>query len=498
MRNDQSPRSLDEIVDNFCNRLQVREEQHYKSAFSKSEGLGAAEQLKALSSILNFSEMSRRHSDFAVLRNALGSNFDNIAQFNKSSILSSIKTKYSDATVSQFSDSGGLLVGDFTVELIGQTQEYYGNTALRSELARVFPVQNVNAQKLAVDIWAAPGGQIPQYLYGTQPAEIVPLSNRQYEFSTIPYRAILRFNETDMTYLRKLGSPDFSVRGFIQRLVMNANKLVQNMQVTEDLLRATLFNNQIVYEPTGSAPTVISYNIPSWNMVTLTGGNVFGTYTQATGVVTTGSNADPIGTLINQMTNYQPWTPKWAELQKCEMIMSPPTLAAILNNPAVKEAMVIVQSPVGNSVDPRGNYNVETLLKTRFPGLDITVTIDRSTWLQADSSVMWSEDTDQQWSWATNYTNQQYRFPPGVIMFKISPREVTGMDLGYLAMGPSIQTSGWQTAAAGPFMALEDCTQPGTRGGPANPFLQLVIGANMMLAVTHPECVMYMKVLTIA
>lgn len=404
-----------------------------------------------------------------------------LVSFEAAKKAKSIKNVNFGSSTVDFNQNGGILIDGFNTTFYKVIRESYGlDEGGKTYMDNVFPDSNIPSQKVVVEVYAAPGGTLDSYAYGQPAYEKTKIGNRSYEYEGAPYRNYLKMQENDLTFLRQLGEPDTSARGVMQRLTMyslQAKILTSNRKA---LLKNTIFNNGVTIN--GQA---INYQIPSYNIVgsvTAPSGQ-WGTYNTTTGAITINSNANPINDLYYYLQSYAPWLSRFEMLRRCKIVMSPITQQFITNNPNVRSQILAVQSAPGSQFNPRGQYNADFAVKTLIPFFEGTVEVDGSAYLLNNSDITWQPDGS---GFTSTPVGQQYFIPPGAILFHIDTEEFGG-PLGEFIYTSAVQNGGFVNANPGPWFIIEDCTAPGTRGGPLNPFINLDFGFAGGLAPYRPE-----------
>jgi hypothetical protein len=427
--------------------------------------------------------------DFCKARNAVGQSVYDLAKQRRSrnfSIDRDGNISYDLSGESEvdynLTSGGGILIDNFTTLIAKVIQEAYGMDADgKTALDKYFPDANYLAEKVVVEVFAAPGGTLDQYAYGTQVMEKDKVGNRSYEYEGIPYRNYMEIDERDLTFMRQLGNPDTSARGLLQRLTiytMQAKVLVNNRKA---LLKTTIFSNGATFQN-----TAISYQIPSYNQITSFTDPVgkWGTFNTTTyQPVSINGNANPLDDIYIALKTYGPWVARAGLLADCDIIMSPMTEYFFLNNPNVRARINALLGKSGSAIDGRQQYQVETILKYFIPAFNGRVVVDTSAYLLSNSDVTWKSD-------GTGFTDtpvpQQYFIPPGSVLFGINTERFGG-PLGEFIYTAAIQNGGMNNPGAGPWYIIEDLTAPGTTGGPLQPKIRLDFGMAGGLAPEHPE-----------
>lgn len=383
-----------------------------------------------------------------------------------------------------FEANGGFTVNNYNTIISQVITEVYDN-APETSLAQIFPFSQYPASNVVIDVFAAPGGLIAPYQYGTAVGEVPKIGNRTYEFSGIPYRGYINIDERDLTFWRDLGNPDISARGILQRLTMYSMqaKVITNNRI--NLIRSSIFNNGINYYNNSNPLSTVSYQIPTYNQVSSVTDpvNQWGTVNTTTNAYTVNPNANPIFDLYYYTKAYLPWITKFQQIRKCKMIMNPITEALIIQNPNVQKQIAILQTAPGTFNDARSHHNAEFVMKALIPGLECEVMVDGSSYLLQNSDVTWNPNGS---GFTSTPVAQQYFIPSGSILFAIDVEDHGGR-LGEFVFTTSIQNGGFIEAQAAPWYIIEDLTAPGTRGGPLNPSIQLDFGFAGGLQPYHPE-----------
>lgn len=339
--------------------------------------------------------------------------------------------------------SSGFFTDEHTAALQKMVREVQNDPS--EHLGRKYlPAVAIPASEIRVDIVEATGGMTADHMLGTDPKYTQRFGTRASRFTPGSWRDVIRYDEKDILTLRELGQNDPSRRGIEQYIENTVNQLDNRLESRQEYLRwQAIFNGAFQY-----LGKTISFGIPAGNRVTPSA-------VWASGG-TTNNSAKPLNDLRYWLSG---GTAAYRKYKVQEIVMNPNTARFILEN---TNTLSFVQSYFNN---PRfTDYNLQQVVDILLPGLKAKVTVYEGWW--RDQTI----DSDGK----ITVGDAQYFIPDGYIFFPIKTPD--GDVLGEFQQGLHLATGTIQQPGSGKFLLIEDNTAPGTKGGPKNPFIDLVAG----------------------
>lgn len=327
----------------------------------------------------------------------------------------------------------------------------------------LLPSVQIPAQKVRVEVIKATGGLMQEHRTGTDIKYIQSFGTYVTEFIPPSYREGIHYDEQKLLYLRDLGNNDTSLRGVRKYINQNVEQLKRRMESRIELQRwQAIFDGG--YSWMGNS---VSFGVPSQNRAT-----------PASALWSLdGVNAN---NLANPVADMRYWLMKgYAPFRKYQfkkIWMNSNTARWILENTNTKSYL----TSYGANPSIIG-YDLNKVLSFLIPGLPAVEIYDG--WYQTES-------LDGAGDIAVS--DAILMVPDGQLFFEVALPD--GDKIGefqetvHLA-GGSIDNPGY-----GRFLVIEDNTQPGTKGGPSNPFVDLIAGVNGGVKLDRPFDVLTAKV----
>lgn len=359
---------------------------------------------------------------------------------------------------------------EFTAQFNGLMKEITPVAGAEYGLLEYFPEQNQEAQKVIWEMMDPITGITNEYVYGMAPETIDLLGYRQIEAEGVPFREQIKFDERELNFWRDLNSGNLAARGAVSRLAANSEKLLVRLMNREyKLIADGLFNGSYSYQG-----KTILYGIPTGNrLLPLAPWAIRNTPSDP---YVPNDSAAPMFDL-NNWFNFSPLTVKYRSLIRT-MHMNPRTWGAFINNPNVKT--FVQYAPANPTLFNGSNLRPAdpNWVRNFIPGMEnVEIIVEQASYIP-DANVTYDSEGFYQNSTA-NYFLQD-----GFIFFGIDTVAGGGQGkLGSFQMTPSIAKGGMNAPQAGRWVILDDNTAPGTRGGPAQPFVGVVAGMQGALAL---------------
>ncbi len=310
--------------------------------------------------------------------------------------------------------------------------------------AQYIPSIAMPTRKIRTEVIEATGGLTNEHLVGTDPQYIQSFGSRVQEFTPPAFKEAIHYDEEKILYLRELGQNDPSKRGIRQYIDKDVDRLNRRLEARIEKLRwDAIFNGGFSF-----MGTTLSYGIPAGNRATPLGANWS----------LDGVNAN---NLANPLLDIRYWVtgglPAFRKYKIQKMILNGNTARWILENTNTKS---YVQNAIANP--SLANYDINQLLNFFIPGCPPIEAYNG--WYQTETVV----------DGKITVSDAVYFIPDGKIFFECS---LPGGDMiGEFVQGIHLATGTIDSPGFGKFLVIEDHTAPGTKGGPSNPFFDIVSG----------------------
>lgn len=312
--------------------------------------------------------------------------------------------------------------------------------------AKYLPSISLPQSRIRTEVIEATGGLTNEHVPGTDPKYIQSFGTRVQEYVPPKYKEKIHYDEAKLLYLRELGNNDRGIRGARQYIDKSVDQLNRRLEARIEKLRwdAILDGG---FDYMGKS---FSFGIPAANTATPLGANWS----------TDGINAN---NTANPLLDIRYWTMGgYAPFRKykiSKMIMNPNTARWILDN---TNTVSRVQNYY--SAENFGAYELNKSIQLLIPGAPEAVIYDgwyQTETVNADGKIVVSDAV--------------YFIPDGRIFFEVS--NLPGGDMiGEFVQAAHLADGSIDNPGEGKFLVVEDNTQPGTKGGPSNPYLDLVAG----------------------
>jgi hypothetical protein len=310
--------------------------------------------------------------------------------------------------------------------------------------SKYLPSVALPARKIRIDIIEATGGLTQEHTLGTDPLYTQRFGTRSAEFEPGSWREAIRYDEQDILNLRELGQNDTSRRGIEMYIEKTVDQLNRRLEARIEKLRwDAIFTGSFQY-----LGKTISFGIPSGNRVTPS--VPWFTGTQAN------NSADPLKDIRFWTTGGQA---NFRKYKIKEMVMNPNTARVILDNANTQSFIKTYFSS-----EAFGAYDLNKVLQMYLPGCPPVTVYDG--WYQ--------DQTLDNATGKLSVGDAIFFIPDGYIFFTIGTPDNDA--LGEFHQGLHLASGTIGSPGYGKFLVIEDNTAPGTKGGPKNPFIDLVAG----------------------
>jgi hypothetical protein len=334
-------------------------------------------------------------------------------------------------------------------EVVNDPSTYMGS--------KFIPSIALPVRKIRTEVIEANGGLTNAHVIGTDPEYIQSFGTRVQEFEAPAFKEAIHYDEKKILWLRELGDNGRNMRGIRQYIDIDVDRLNRRLEARIEYMRwQAIFNGGFSY-----MGNTVSYGVPSANQATPIGQN------WSTDGINANNSANPI-----QDIRY--WTlgglAQFRKYKIRNMVMSPNTVRWILDNSNVQALIKTYFSS-----DIFGAYELNKTLQMLIPGCPQIVVYDG--WYQTENvgTGFTSSAGLPTVAGQISVSNTVYFIPDGAIFFEVS--SLPGGDkIGEFVQGVQLASGSIDQPGFGKFLVVDECIAPGTRGGPKNPFLDLIAG----------------------
>lgn len=317
--------------------------------------------------------------------------------------------------------------------------------------AKYIPSVALPVDRIRCEIIEASGGLTQEHAMGTDVKYIQSFGTRVQEFSAPAYKEAIHYDEKKILHLRQLGQNDPSKRGIRQYLDLDIDRLNRRLEARIEKLRwDAIFTGSFTY-----LGQIFSYGIPSGNTAL------------PLGAVWSLDGINPNNS-ANPIADIRYWTQgglaRFRKYRIKRMIMNPNTARWVLENTNTKAYL----SSIGANPNI-SEWTLPKLIAFLIPGGPEAVIYD--SWYQTESLV-----DNGQGGKKIQVSDAVYFIPDGKIFFEVS---LPGGDMiGEFVQGLTLATGSIDAPGFGKFLVVEENIAPGTKGGPGNPFIDVIAGVN--------------------
>lgn len=327
-------------------------------------------------------------------------------------------------------------------EVVSDPTKYLG--------VKYIPSRNVPSDVVQADIIEAYGGLTIEHSYDSDVEYVQKPSTRTEEFKPGVYREAIHWGEADILKLRKLGQNDRSQRGIRQYINMSVDKLNLRLEQRLEKLRwDAIFTGGFSY-----FNRTFSYGIPSTNQVTPIGA------VWSTDGINANNAANPLTDLRFWCTGGQA---NFRKYKITKIISNPNTARWFLDNTNVR---AYIQNAMANPTFK--SYGVNEVAGFFIPGAP--------EWEIYDGWYMTESYSDTNNPNRPVASNANYFIPDGYLFFETALPDQN--QIGELQLGLNLADGSIDNPGMGKFLVVDENVAPGTKGGPGNPWIDIVCGAN--------------------
>ncbi len=322
-------------------------------------------------------------------------------------------------------------------EIVNDPSTYMG--------AKYLPSVALPVSKIRTEVIEASGGLTGAHLPGTAPKYIQSFGTRVQEFIPPKYKEAIHYDEDKILYIRELGQNGRNVRGVQQYIDLDIDRLNRRVEARIEFERW----NAIFTGGFSWMGKTFSYGFPAGNRVVPIGA------VWSSDGINANDTANPIKDLRYWVMGGQSAFRKY---QITGMIMNPNTARWILDNANTRAYLTSFGANPALQ-----DYDINKVLSFLIPGLPPTTQYNG--WYQTETV----DGTGK-----IVVSDGVYFIPDGYIFFETM---LPGGDkIGEFVQGVHLAAGTINDPGYGKFLVVEDNTIPGSKGGPGNPYLDLIGG----------------------
>lgn len=312
--------------------------------------------------------------------------------------------------------------------------------------ARYLPSIALPVDVVRTEIIEASGGLTNEHAPGTDPKYVQSFGTRVQEYKPPKYKEAIHYDEDKILYLRKLGDNGRNQRGIRQYIDLDVDRLNRRLEARIELQRwDSIFTGGITW-----MGKTLSFGIPGGNRATPLG------HVWSDDGIVASSNAS-----ANPIVDLRYWVmggfAKFRKYKITKIVMNPNTARFLLDN-ANTRAYLTSYGANPAILD----YDINKVLQFLIPGLPPVEVYNG--WYQTESLVVEK----------LTVSDATYFIGDGYIFFECA---LPGGDMiGEFMQGVHLAEGTIDAPGYGKFLVIDDNTQPGTKGGPKNPYLDIVAG----------------------
>lgn len=311
--------------------------------------------------------------------------------------------------------------------------------------AQYLPSVSLPVNRIYTEVIEATGGITNEHVPGTDVKYIQSFGTRVQEYTPPKYKEAIHYDEAKMLYLRQLGANGRNVRGVRQYIDLDIDRLNRRIEARIELERwKAIFEGGFDYQG-----KQFSFGIPGQNTATPIGQD------WSTDGINANNNANPLLDIRYWvMGGYAPFR----KYKVRKMVMNPTTARWILDN---QNTVSRVQNYF--AAENFGAYELNKTIQLLIPGAPEVVIYDG--WYQSETVV----------DGKVTVSDAIFFIPDGKIFFEVS--NLPGGDkIGEFVQSVHLAEGTIDNPGMGKFLVVDNQTQPGSKGGPSNPYVDLIGG----------------------
>lgn len=350
-------------------------------------------------------------------------------------------------------------------ELLQRAVREIVNDPATYEGSKYIPSIALPVRKIRTEVIEASGGLTGEHLSGTATKYIQSFGTRVEEFVPPQYKEAIHWGENDILYLRELGDNGRNKRGIQKYIELAVDRLNRRLEARIEYERwGAIFNGGFTW-----MGKTFSYGIPAANQATPVVAN------WSLDLVNANASANPLKDLRYWLLGgYAPFR----KYKVSRIVMNPNTARWILDN--ANTLSYLTSYGANPSIK---EYDLNQILQFLIPGLPPVHVYGG--WYQTESVDAAGK---------ISVSNAVYFVPDGYLFFEVS--NLPGGDkMGEFVQGVNLGTGTIDNPGHGKFLIVEDNTAPGTKGGPGNPYVDIIAGVYGGVNLYRPFDVLTAKVI---
>ena len=311
--------------------------------------------------------------------------------------------------------------------------------------SEILPSVAIPVRTIMTEVIEATGGLTSEHTMGTDPTYIRSFGTRVQKFEPPAYKEAIHYNEKDILNLRELGQNDRSRRGIRQRLDKDIDRLNRRIEARIEKQRwDAIFTGGFSY-----MGETFSYGIPAGNRGTSLGA------VWSTDGINANASANPLQDIRYWTTGgFAPYR----KYKISKIWMNGNTSRWLLDNPNVRA--YIANAYANPNI---AKYDINAIMQFFIPGCPPVEIYDG--WYQTESVNVNDKLV---------VSDAIYFLPDGYIYFECA---LPGGDkIGEFVQGINLSSGTVDDPGFGKFLVVEENIAPGTKGGPANPYIDVIGG----------------------
>lgn len=352
--------------------------------------------------------------------------------------------------------------------------------------SKYLPSVSIPVRKIRTEVVEASGGLTMPHVPGTDPKYISSFGTRAQEYDPTYYKEAIHYDEPRLLYLRELGNNGRNVRGVRQYIDLDIDRLNRRLEGRIEADRwSAIFNGGVTW-----MGQTISFNLPAANQAVPVGA------VWSLDGITANPAANPLKDIRYWMMG---GLSQFRKYVKTKLVMNPNTARWILDN-ANTLSFLTSYGANANIKD----YDINTVLSFLVPGCPPVDVYDGWFQLEAIGGANVTYNSVVYPTYAANgsltpsaqeitVTNAIFFVPDGYIF--IETKLPGGDKIGEWVQGLNLSSGTIDNPGYGKFLVIDDNTAPGTRGGPRNPFVDIISGVYGGVKLDRPFDVLTAKVI---
>jgi hypothetical protein len=332
-------------------------------------------------------------------------------------------------------------------EVVNDPSTYLGSKYIPSV---ALPVDRVR-----VEVVEASGGLTQEHGVGTDVKYIQSFGTRVQEFAPPAWKEAIHYDEKKILHLRQIGQNDPSKRGIRQYIDLDIDRLNRRLEARIEKLRwDSIFTGSFTY-----LGDTFSYGIPSANTALPLGAN------WSLDQINPNNSSNPIADI-------RYWTSgglaQFRKYRIKRMVLNPNTARWILENTNTKAYL----SSIGANPNI-SEWTLPKLIAFLIPGGPEVVIYD--SWFQNETIGTGNDPFGNAVGpGQISVSNAVYFIPDGSIFFESTLPD--GDLIGEFVQGLNLASGSMEAPGFGKFLVVEENIAPGTKGGPGNPYVDIIAG----------------------